>query len=229
MSLIYYVEDDESIRTAVVYALDASGFTAESFESGAEFWPRMEQQIPDLVLLDIMLPGEDGIQILRKIRSHHKTESLPVILITAKGAEFEKVIGLDSGADDYVSKPFGVMELISRINALLRRTARLDEPKYELLSADGLVLDVNQHTVSIDGQEVDFALKEFGVLNCLMKSKGRVFTRDELLDIVWGYESEVETRTVDVHIATIRQKLGDYSSCIKTVRGLGYKFVERES
>lgn len=228
MSLIYYVEDDESIRTAVVYALNASGFKIQDFETGAEFWPALQEKQPDLVLLDIMLPDEDGIQILKKIRSNNKTADLPVILITAKGSEFEKVIGLDSGADDYVTKPFGVMELISRIKALLRRTTdggpAIDE---EFITSSGITIDSVQHIVTVDGEEVELTLKEFGLLHCLMKNKGRVYTRDELLDLIWGYESNIETRTVDVHVGTIRQKLGEYGSCIKTVRGLGYKFVEK--
>lgn len=228
MSLIYYVEDDESIRTAVVYALNASGFKIQDFETGAEFWPALQEKQPDLVLLDIMLPDEDGIQILKKIRSNNKTADLPVILITAKGSEFEKVIGLDSGADDYVTKPFGVMELISRIKALLRRTTdggpAIDE---EFITSSGIAIDSVQHIVTVDGEEVELTLKEFGLLHCLMKNKGRVYTRDELLDLIWGYESNIETRTVDVHVGTIRQKLGEYGSCIKTVRGLGYKFVEK--
>lgn len=228
MSLIYYIEDDESIRTAVVYALNASGFKIQDFETGAEFWPALQEKQPDLVLLDIMLPDEDGIQILKKIRSNNKTADLPVILITAKGSEFEKVIGLDSGADDYVTKPFGVMELISRIKALLRRTIgggpAIDE---EFITSSGITIDSVQHIVTVDGEEVELTLKEFGLLHCLMKNKGRVYTRDELLDLIWGYESIIETRTVDVHVGTIRQKLGEYGSCIKTVRGLGYKFVEK--
>ena len=225
MSLIYYVEDDESIRTAVIYALTAIGFGVEGFASGAQFWQAMAKQKPDLILLDIMLPGEDGLQILKKIRSQADTATLPVILLTAKGREFEKVIGLDSGADDYMAKPFGVMELISRIKARLRRASPTDGE--QVLTSGELTIDLLQHVVRVDGEEVDFALKEFGVLHTLMKSKGRVFTRDELLSLVWGYDSDVETRTVDVHIGNIRQKLGDYGSCIKTIRGLGYKFVEK--
>ncbi len=225
MNLIYYVEDDEAIRTAVVYALTATGFQVKGFEGGTEFWQVWAERKPDLVMLDIMLPGEDGIRILRKIRSQAETAKMPVILITAKGNEFEKVIGLDSGADDYVAKPFGVMELISRVKALLRRASADDGNEEVLLTSGGITIDVSKHVVTVDGQEVAFALKEFGVLHTLMKSEERVYTRDELLNLIWGYDSEVETRTVDVHVATIRQKLGDYGSCIKTVRGLGYKFV----
>ena len=227
MSLIYYVEDDEAIRQAVVYALNATGFKVQGFDSGAQFWPVWAEQKPDLVLLDIMLPGEDGMQILKKIRLSPDTAKMPVILITAKGSEFEKVIGLDSGADDYVAKPFGVMELISRIKAVLRRTMDEATGGDDSLRSGGITIDVLQHVVTVDGEEVDFALKEFGVLHTLMKNMGRVYTRDELLNLIWGYDSDIETRTVDVHIATIRQKLGEYGSCIKTVRGLGYKFVEK--
>lgn len=228
MSLIYYVEDDESIRTAVVYALTASGFEVGSFEDGSEFWPAVQERIPDLVLLDIMLPGEDGLEILKKIRTNPDLAELPVILITAKGAEFEKVIGLDSGADDYVAKPFGVMELLSRIKALLRRASRGSAVDTGSITVGGITLEPAKHRVTVDGSPVELTLKEFGLLQTLLKSPGRVYTRDELLDLVWGYESNVETRTVDVHVGTLRQKLGEYGSWIKTVRGLGYKFAELE-
>lgn len=226
MSLVYYVEDDASIRGAVLYALNSTGFEAEGFEDGESFFEAVSQQLPDIVLLDIMLPGIDGLEVLKCLRADRKTADIPVILITAKGSEFEKVIGLDSGADDYVAKPFGVTELISRIKAVLRRVPRQDAA--EQITVDGLTIDVRQHTVTIEGKEIDLTLKEFNLLHCLMRNEGRVFTRDELLDIVWGYDAETETRTVDVHIGTIRQKLGEYSSYIKTVRGLGYRFARNE-
>lgn len=226
MSLVYYVEDDASIRGAVLYALNSTGFEAEGFEDGESFFEAVSQQLPDIVLLDIMLPGIDGLEVLERLRADRKTADIPVILITAKGSEFEKVIGLDSGADDYVAKPFGVMELISRIKAVLRRVPRQDAA--EQITVDGLTIDIRQHTVTIEGKEIDLTLKEFNLLHCLMRNEGRVFTRDELLDIVWGYDAETETRTVDVHIGTIRQKLGEYSSYIKTVRGLGYRFARNE-
>lgn len=226
MSLVYYVEDDASIRGAVLYALNSTGFEAEGFEDGESFFEAVSQQLPDIVLLDIMLPGIDGLEVLERLRADRKTADIPVILITAKGSEFEKVIGLDSGADDYVAKPFGVMELISRIKAVLRRVPRQDAA--EQITVDGLTIDVRQHTVTIEGKEIDLTLKEFNLLHCLMRNEGRVFTRDELLGIVWGYDAETETRTVDVHIGTIRQKLGEYSSYIKTVRGLGYRFARNE-
>ncbi len=226
MSLVYYVEDDASIRGAVLYALNSTGFEAEGFEDGESFFEAVSQQLPDIVLLDIMLPGIDGLEVLKCLRADRKTADIPVILITAKGSEFEKVIGLDSGADDYVAKPFGVMELISRIKAVLRRVPRQDAA--EQITVDGLTIDVRQHTVTIEGKEIDLTLKEFNLLHCLMRNEGRVFTRDELLGIVWGYDAETETRTVDVHIGTIRQKLGEYSSYIKTVRGLGYRFARNE-
>lgn len=231
MGLVYYVEDDDYIREAVVYALGSTGFEVSAFESGAEFWPVFNQQKPDIVLLDIMLPGEDGIHILRQIRSHSETANIPVILITAKGLEFEKVIGLDSGADDYVAKPFGVMELISRIKAVLRRTTG-NEPgskdEQTIVTSDNIIIDLVQHSVTIDDAEVELTLKEFDLLYCLMKNEGRVYTRNELLDLIWGYENEVETRTVDVHIGMLRQKLGAYGKNIKTIRGLGYKYVGSE-
>lgn len=226
MSLVYYVEDDASIRGAVLYALNSTGFEAEGFEDGESFFEAVSQQLPDIVLLDIMLPGIDGLEVLERLRADRKTADIPVILITAKGSEFEKVIGLDSGADDYVAKPFGVTELISRIKAVLRRVPRQDAA--EQITVDGLTIDIRQHTVTIEGKEIDLTLKEFNLLHCLMRNEGRVFTRDELLGIVWGYDAETETRTVDVHIGTIRQKLGEYSSYIKTVRGLGYRFARNE-
>jgi two-component system alkaline phosphatase synthesis response regulator PhoP len=226
VSLVYYVEDDASIRGAVLYALNSTGFEAEGFEDGESFFEAVSQQLPDIVLLDIMLPGIDGLEVLERLRADRKTADIPVILITAKGSEFEKVIGLDSGADDYVAKPFGVTELISRIKAVLRRVPRQDAA--EQITVDGLTIDIRQHTVTIEGKEIDLTLKEFNLLHCLMRNEGRVFTRDELLDIVWGYDAETETRTVDVHIGTIRQKLGEYSSYIKTVRGLGYRFARNE-
>lgn len=226
MSLVYYVEDDASIRGAVLYALNSTGFEAEGFEDGESFFEAVSQQLPDIVLLDIMLPGIDGLEVLKCLRADRKTADIPVILITAKGSEFEKVIGLDSGADDYVAKPFGVTELISRIKAVLRRVPRQDAA--EQITVDGLTIDIRQHTVTIEGKEIDLTLKEFNLLHCLMRNEGRVFTRDELLGIVWGYDAETETRTVDVHIGTIRQKLGEYSSYIKTVRGLGYRFARNE-
>ncbi|HOB09925.1 MAG TPA: response regulator transcription factor [Limnochordia bacterium] len=224
--MVYYVEDDASIRGAVLYALNSTGFEAEGFEDGESFFEAVSQQLPDIVLLDIMLPGIDGLEVLERLRADRKTADIPVILITAKGSEFEKVIGLDSGADDYVAKPFGVTELISRIKAVLRRVPRQDAA--EQITVDGLTIDIRQHTVTIEGKEIDLTLKEFNLLHCLMRNEGRVFTRDELLDIVWGYDAETETRTVDVHIGTIRQKLGEYSSYIKTVRGLGYRFARNE-
>lgn len=226
MSLVYYVEDDASIRSAVLYALQSTGFEAQGFEDGESFFETLAQARPDVVLLDIMLPGIDGLEVLKRLRADQKTADIPVILITAKGAEFEKVIGLDSGADDYVAKPFGVMELISRIKAILRRIP-LPETD-EQITVDELTIDLRQHIVTIRGKEIELTLKEFDLLHCLMKNAGRVFTRDELLDIVWGYGAETETRTVDVHIGTIRQKLGEYGSYIKTVRGLGYRFVRNE-
>ncbi|MDI9441713.1 MAG: response regulator transcription factor [Firmicutes bacterium] len=223
MSTVFYVEDDQAIRDSVLYALTATGFTAEGFEDGESFYARLEEALPDLVLLDIMLPGEDGLQILRRLRSKERTRKIPVIMLTAKGAEFEKVIGLDSGADDYIAKPFGVMELISRINAVLRRTAHDVEEDLDQITVGGLTIDRLKRSVLAEGKSVEFTLKEFEVLYLFMSNVDRVFTRDELLDQVWGYDFQGETRTVDVHIGTIRQKLGDLGKMIKTVRGVGYK------
>ncbi len=226
MSMIYYVEDDTSIRDAVVYALEATEFKAEGFEDGATLFTKLKSKIPDLILLDIMLPGEDGIHILKHLRSDQRTANIPVILITAKGSEFEKVIGLDSGADDYVAKPFGVMELISRIKAVLRRIPKKKDD--EKIVIGNIAIDAYEYEVSVAGRKLELTLKEFDLLYCLMKNKGRVFSRNELLDLIWGYDSEGETRTVDVHIGTIRQKLGDFGTMIETVRGVGYKFTRNE-
>ena len=223
MSMIYYVEDEASIREAVLYALDSTGFEAEGFEQGEHLFDKLQVAVPDLILLDIMLPGDDGIQILKRLRRSPRTQAIPVILITAKGSEFEKVIGLDSGADDYVAKPFGVMELLSRIKAVLRRSP--NETEKNQITIGDITIDTYEHIVTVSDRKLELTRMEFELLYLLMQNKGRVFTRDELLDLIWGYDSEGETRTVDVHIATIRQKLGTYGVMIETVRGVGYKFT----
>lgn len=222
--MIYCVEDDASIRELVLYTLRASGFEARGFAESGAFWEAMCEHVPDLVLLDIMLPGEDGISILRRLRSLSDTAALPVILLTAKNTEYDKVIGLDSGADDYIAKPFGMMELVARVRAVLRRTQDAVSPAEHVLLSDGPIsLDERAHTVCVSGQPVQLTLKEYQLLTLLMKNQGAVLTRDVLLENIWGYGSESETRTVDVHIRTLRQKLGDGGALIETVRGVGYR------
>ena len=224
--MIYFLEDDNNIRNFVIYALNNTGLEAEGFETPEKFWEAMKNEMPDLLLLDIMLPGEDGISILKKIRNNGRTRKLPVIMLTAKGTEYDKVLGLDSGADDYVSKPFGTMELISRIKALLRRTGNDDEPaEYRRGS---LYVCPSKHIVRVDDKDVTLTLKEFELLCFLFKNNGMVLTRDELLSHIWGYEFDGESRTVDVHIRTLRSKLGDAGKYIETVRGIGYKMGGRD-
>lgn len=217
--MIYVVEDDASIRELIIYTLRSTGFEAKGFDRGEPFWAAMEHEPPELVLLDIMLPGENGISILRKIREGAHRE-LPVILVTAKGAEYDKVLGLDSGADDYVTKPFGMMELVSRIKALLRRVrAGEDQP----LRAGEILLNPNRRQVTAKGEPVALTYKEFELLQMLMEHHGRVLTRDALLSNIWGYDFDGETRTVDVHVRTLRQKLGECGDLIETIRGVGYR------
>lgn len=219
--MIYFLEDDNNIRNFVIYALNNTGLEAEGFDHPEKFWEAMKVRHPDLLLLDIMLPGEDGISILKKLRESSSTKELPVIMLTAKGTEYDKVMGLDNGADDYVSKPFGTMELISRIKALLRRTGKSDDPvEYK---KDSLYLCPSKHIVKVGDKDITLTLKEFELLCLLFKNEGVVLTRDEILTKIWGYEFDGENRTVDVHIRTLRSKLGNAGGLIKTVRGLGYK------
>ena len=225
--MIYIVEDDPNIRELVSYALQTSGMPAAGFADGPSFWQAAAQERPELVLLDIMLPGEDGITILRRLRAAPDTAKIPVILLTAKNTEYDKVVGLDTGADDYIPKPFGMMELIARIRAVLRRTEDMqdrDEPRP--LVAGGICVDERAHTVFVNEQEVQLTLKEYQLLCLLMKNRGAVLTRDVLLENIWGYNNESETRTVDVHIRTLRQKLGADGALIETVRGVGYRMGE---
>ena len=219
--LIYCVEDEKNIRELVVYALNSSDFRAEGFEDGETFREGIKKAMPDLVLLDIMLPGEDGMSILAELRRNKETRQLPVILLTAKGSEFDKVQGLDAGADDYVAKPFGVMELLSRVRAVLRRS-RLDREQ-PALQVGKILMNQEERRVLADGRELQLTFKEFELLRFLMENENMVLSRDKLLDIVWGYDSEVETRTVDVHIRSLRQKLGDLGELIETIRNVGYR------
>lgn len=221
--MIYFVEDDSNIRELVVYTLETTGHNARGFENGEKFWEALALETPELVLLDIMLPGEDGMAILKKLKASAKTEDIPVIMVTAKGAEYDKVMGLDSGADDYITKPFGMMELISRVKAVLRRAQKPTTKKDSTYMVDKLEVDVKKHEVRVNGEEVILTLKEFELLRLLLKNRGIVLTRDQLLEDIWGYDFDGETRTVDVHVRTLRQKLGEAGEYIETVRGVGYK------
>lgn len=223
---IYYVEDDTSIRELVLYALKTAEFQVMGFENAASFYKRMKEQQPDLILLDIMLPDEDGVSILKKLKSRPDTENIPVIMMTAKSSEYDKVLGLDSGADDYITKPFGVMELISRVKAVIRRSDRSKGSAGEVLKIGELVLDEQKHAVYARGQEVSLTFKEFELLSYLMKNRGLVLSRDKILNTIWNYEYEGESRTVDVHIGSLRQKLGTCGDFIKTIRGIGYKIED---
>ncbi len=222
--MIFCVEDDDNIRELVIYTLETTGMKARGFSEGNSFMEALAFETPDLILLDIMLPGEDGLAILRRLKDSSKTKEIPVIMVTAKGTEYDKVIGLDSGADDYVTKPFGMMELVSRIKAVLRRTGKTaDSPELE----SGIVkLNVKKHEVTVNGHPVVLTLKEFELLERLMRNRNIVLTRDQLLEDIWGYDFDGETRTVDVHIRTLRQKLGEGGAMIETVRGVGYRIQE---
>lgn len=225
--MIFVVEDDPNIRELVTYTLQSTGFEAHGFESGTEFLNTMKEGVmPELVLLDIMLPGEDGISILGRLRGKSATKDLPIIMMTAKGTEYDKVLGLDSGADDYITKPFGMMELVSRVKAVLRRSRR-GEQKDEIVLGD-LKIYPQKHKVKAAGQKVELTNKEFKLLCLLVESKGNVLNRDQLLTNIWGYDFDGETRTVDVHIRSLRQKLGECGHLIETVRGIGYRIGGNE-
>jgi len=217
--MIYLLEDDENIRELVCYSLNVTGNEATGFAAPSLFWEAVSETLPELVILDVMLPEEDGISVLKWLRSRSETKDLPIIMLTAKSSEYDKVLGLDSGADDYVAKPFGTMELISRIKALLRRTKN-EETEYNF---DGLYVNPAKHIVTVGGENVSLTLKEFEILCLMLKNRGTVLSRDRLLTEIWGYDYDGENRTVDVHIKTLRTKLKDCGALIETVRGLGYK------
>ncbi len=219
--MIYCVEDDDNIRELVIYTLETTGLKAKGFAEGTSFMEALAFDTPELILLDIMLPGDDGLELLRKLKNSAKTKDIPVIMVTAKGAEYDKVVGLDSGADDYVTKPFGMMELVSRIKAVMRRTKKI--PDRADLSVNGVNMNVKKHEVTVEGVPVTLTLKEFELLERLMRNQNIVLTRDQLLEDIWGYDFDGETRTVDVHVRTLRQKLGDKGEIIETVRGVGYR------
>ncbi len=224
--MIFCVEDDSNIRELVVYTLETTGFKARGFEDGRSFLEALALETPELVLMDIMLPGEDGLSLLKKLKNSTKTREIPVIMVTAKGAEYDKVKGLDLGADDYVAKPFGMMELVSRIKAVLRRTLKSGQETQDIMKAGELELDTKKHEVTAAGEVVNLTLKEYELLKRLMKNPNIVMTRDCLLEDIWGYDFDGETRTVDVHVRTLRQKLGTCGEMIETVRGVGYRMRE---
>lgn len=224
MKTIFVVEDDRSINDLVAYALRGEGYEVFGFSDAESLGARLEQTIPDLILLDIMLPGQDGLSLLQNLRRNPRTQTLPIILMTAKSTEYDKVVGLDGGADDYITKPFGVMEMLSRVRAVMRRTG--GQLQGELLTVGEITLDLTRHAVTSEGNPVSLTLKEFELLRYLMERKGKAVSRDSILAAVWGYNFEGETRTVDVHVGTLRQKLGECGRMIETLRGVGYRIGE---
>ena len=223
--MIYLLEDDAGIRKLIVYTLKSGGMEAEGFPAPSLFYEALEKEVPELILLDIMLPEEDGLSVLARLRGRPETKDVPVLILTAKSSEFDKVIGLDSGADDYMTKPFGMMELLSRVRALLRRAKT--HAQEEVYRVGTLTVSPSHHTVEVDGAPVTLSLKEFKLLCLLLEKNGTVATRDEILTSIWGYAFDGESRTVDVHIRNLRQKLGGACECIETVKGIGYK-IERK-
>lgn len=224
MSLIYFVEDDQSIRELVLYALQNSGFQVMAFENGEELLAQMQVVLPTLLLLDVMLPNQDGFQILTKIKKNTKTSNFPIIMLTAKNTEYDKIKCLDHGADDYITKPFGIMELISRIKAVLRRSTTPKE--VNCIAYKNMIVNNTKRTVTVDGQICNLTFKEFELLYYLLKNQTIVLTRENIMNAVWGFDFEGETRTVDMHIKTIRKKIGSLANEIQTVRGVGYKIGE---
>lgn len=226
--MIYFVEDDNSIRELVVYSLNNGGYEAKGFSKPSLFWEALKEELPQLILLDIMLPEEDGLEILKKLRGGEETVGTPIMMLTAKSSEYDKVVGLDYGADDYMQKPFGIMELMARVKALLRRT-NASSPKdkeEEAIKLANLYFSPQKHLVKVDDKEVQLTLKEFQLLSYLIFNRGMVLTRDQILTNIWGYGFDGESRTVDVHIRTLRQKLGSGGNLIETVRGIGYRIGE---
>ena len=219
MALVYLVEDDADIREMETYALKSAGLSVESFSESESFFEAIQRHLPDLVLLDIMLPGRDGLAVLNALRQEASTSAIPIIMVTAKTSEADKVKGLDSGADDYLTKPFGIMELVSRCKALLRRAHR----QSPVLAYASIELDDDRHRVAVDGREIELTFKEYGLLKHLLQNIGTPVTRDQLMEAVWGFAFTGETRTVDMHIKTLRKKLGDAGSVIETVRNVGYR------
>ena len=223
--MIWCVEDDSSIRDIEVYALTSTGFGARGFEDGNSFWEALQSETPELIILDVMLPGKDGVALLKMMKASEELREIPVIMATAKGTEYDKIQSLDLGADDYLVKPFGIMEMVSRVKAVLRRCKR--PAPSNLLKLDGLVLNPNEHTVAVDGERVILTYKEYELLHLFLSQPGIAFTREQLLSSVWNTEYAGETRTVDMHIRTLRQKLGPYGHLIETVRNVGYRLENK--
>lgn len=224
--MIWCVEDDESTREIEVYTLSSTGFEARGFEDGITFLDALKQEKPELIILDVMLPGMDGIEILTKLKQSQEYNKIPVIMATAKGEEYDKIKGLDLGADDYIVKPFGVMELVSRVKAVLRRCQ--PEQVSRLLQVRGLILNLDERTLLLDGQRVMLTYKEFELLNLFLSHQGMAFTRDQLFELVWKSDYLGDSRTLDMHIRTLRQKLGEYGHSIETVRNVGYRWESRQ-
>lgn len=223
--MIYCVEDDESIQSLELYTLQSAGFEARGFGDGDSFLAALRAEKPELVILDVMLPGKSGVELLRQMKASGENREIPVIMATAKGAEYDKIQSLDLGADDYLVKPFGIMEMVSRVKAVLRRCR--PRQNREILAAGNLVVDLAEHTVTADGERLTLTYKEFELLRLFLSSPGVAFTREQLLGSVWGGEYSGETRTVDMHIRTLRQKLGRYGARIETVRSVGYRWEEK--
>ena len=225
--MIYCVEDDDNIRELVIYTLETTGLKARGFADGSAFMEALAFDTPELILLDIMLPGDDGLELLKKLKSSSKTKGIPVIMVTAKGSEYDKVVGLDSGADDYVTKPFGMMELVARIHSLLRRAEMsVSDPLADSITIGKLSIDRERHVVKVSGNDISLTYKEFELLWLLCANRGIVYDRDTLLNKIWGYSFTGESRTVDVHIRSLRHKLGECGTLIQTVHGVGYKVPE---
>ena len=222
MALVYIAEDDIDIREMEVYALRSAGFSVDAFPEGTSLLAALGKRIPDLVLLDIMMPGRDGLSILKELRADPETQAIPIVMVTAKTSEADTVKGLDSGADDYLTKPFGIMELVSRCKALLRRSRR----RTSMLAFEPIELDDDRHRVTVNGQETELTFKEYGLLKYLLENRGAPVTRDQLMQAVWGFAFTGETRTVDMHIKTLRQKLGAAGKLIVTIRNVGYRLGE---
>lgn len=225
MPMIFCVEDDRAIRDLMIYALHSAGLEARGMDGGSALFSALQQEMPELIMLDIMLPGEDGITLLKKLRQNPATSDIPVIMATAKGTEYDKVLGLDLGADDYLTKPFGMMEMVSRVKAVLRRT--IAKNSAQVLRMGNLEMNRSNHIVTVSGKRLELTLKEYEMLRLFLENPGRVYTRDQIFSIVWSADCIVESRTVDVHIGTLRSKLGECGSYIETVRGVGYRMEVR--
>lgn len=226
--MIYCVEDERNIRELLVYTLGVTGYEAKGFGDGKELFRELERELPELILLDIMLPGEDGYAVLEKLKKGSRTQDIPVIMVTAKDAEYDKVRGLDTGADDYITKPFGMMEFVSRVKAVLRRSKKQVPVQDNTLRCGNLTVNVDRHLILDGERKVELTLKEFDMLRYLMENQGIVLSRDKLLEHIWGYDFTGETRTVDVHIRTLRHKLGESGNLIETIRGVGYRIGDEK-